>query len=203
MIWVEVWEWFISKLIHQICPLQLTNTRSATNNNSKLSRSQSFTEISSMFYYSLKFFQVCGFYPIRIGKFVGKSRTFSALEILLGFWSLLHVTSVSIIIIYVAIFNDYVLYAVTPIGKFNDILVLFSLFFAHLVIVIESFVKRRFYIKYWNFFEKLQRIGKRQIKRKWHGFMFKKLVIFFIFSIIVELLVITNIDTDRQWTTFW
>lgn len=156
-----------------------------------------------MFSYSLKFFQVCGFYPIRIGVVDHKSCKTFASDVFLCFQSLVHFTLILSLIIYVTIFNDSVLYAVTPIGKFNDILVLFSLFIAHLSIIVESFVKRGFYMKYFIFFEKIQRIGKRPVKKKWHRFLLKKLVIFLMFSVIVELLVITNIGADKQWTIFW
>lgn len=153
--------------------------------------------------FSLFLFQFCGFYPVSISR---KSDSFSeqgrvaepSMSITFTLWSLLHVIIIITLIVLMAVMHDELLYSATSIGHINDILVYFSLLTAHLLIVIETFVKRKYFSIFWNSFKKLDTKN-----RKWLKIIFKKMLVFIFFTISIEFLVITNITQDSQWTNFW
>lgn len=154
----------------------------------------------------LAFFQVCGFHPVETNgseKFSKHLEKKSLMQkVLLGFWSFINFVVVLSLILYMAI-NDDLFYAATPIGKINDILVFFSLVSAHISIIAESFVQRKYFTKFWFCYGKLIRSENRLRKRKWQKTVFVKILIFIIVTISTEILVITNIGSDVQWTNFW
>lgn len=122
---------------------------------------------------------------------------------MLTLWSLTHLSIVLTFISFVAINHQKMLYAETSIGKINDVLVYFSLLLAHTSIVIETFAKRRYFVKYWDHYEKIMRIGKPFKRTNWQHKLLVKIILFVLFTIIIESLVITNITQDKQWTNFW
>lgn len=158
-----------------------------------------------MFRVALILFQLCGFYPVEINKIgSGKQPGKKSLirKVLLGFWSFINSIVVLTLILYMAINND-LLYAATPIGQINDILLYFSLVLAHLSIILESFMKRKYFANFWIYYERLIKIESRWKRRKWIRILLLKMIFFVMFSIITEIFVITNIESDKQWTNFW
>lgn len=163
-----------------------------------------------MFEICLVFFQACGFYPVRIRKLSKysplteeKSAKCQMTKIFLSLWSFVNFGIVLSLILYVSINHDQILYAITPIGEINDILVYFSLLFAHFVIIIESFINRKYFVYYWNYYQKHNRIGRPRKAQKWRVWIFVKILLFVMFSVATEILVITNVTSDQQWTNFW
>lgn len=154
-----------------------------------------------MIRFCLGFFQICGFYPVEIKKQTISHKN-SLESILLRLWSLVNFGIVSYLIIYAGICHDKFLYSLTPIGEINDILVYFSLLIAHLVAVIESFVKREYFLTFWLHYEKILLIGKEST-RSWRNWLLIKIILFVAFSFSIEMLVITSIQTDSQWCKFW
>lgn len=162
---------------------------------------------SKMFQLALMFFQVCGFYPAETNVLKShskhpKSRKFLK-KISLGVWPSINFIVVLSLIFYMAINNDDLLYSATPIGKINDILVYFSLVFANLSIIVESGVKRKYFSYFWTYYESLNRIESRPRKRKWQKRLEVNIILFFLFSFSTEIVVISNIGLDVQWTNFW
>lgn len=160
-----------------------------------------------MFQLALMFFQVCGFYPAETNGLKSHSKYPESIKWLekmwLGVWPSINFIVVLSLIFYMAIHNDDLLYSVTPIGKINDILVYYSLLFANLSIIVESYVKRKYFSYFWIHYESLIRIESRQRKRKWQSRLELKIILFFLFSSATEILVISNIGPDVQWTNFW
>lgn len=162
-----------------------------------------------MFRVCLTLFQICGFHPVKVRnldslsnfKVTNTKKQQNRLPLCL--WSMLHFIIVMSFILFMIINQEEMLYAETPIGKINDVLIYFSLSFAHLAIVIESFIKRRFLEKFWNCYEKVLKIEKRRKKQKWRKSLSIKMIIFSIFNVATEIFVITNISSDSQWTNFW
>lgn len=146
----------------------------------------------------LKFFQFCGLFPLKVGK--DKKEKQNSIFFV---WSALHLVLIVSFMTYVFVFSDEMLYAETPIGKINDFLVYYSMYFAHLVIVTESFVRRKYFYKFWFYLSKLKRTKKNQIKLQWKKIIVKKVVILVIYTLINESLTITHILSDTQWTNFW
>lgn len=152
-----------------------------------------------MFRLALTFFQICGFYPIAVSpKKSSKLRTK-----LLNLWSLLMSLLVFSFLAFMAINQDSLLYSETPIGKINDILVYSSLLIAHLAIIIESFVKRKYFQKYWMHYGKTLRLRNPSERKNWKVGVVVKMIAFVLFSLSTEILIISSISSDRQWTNFW
>jgi hypothetical protein len=138
-------------------------------------------------------FQTFGFYPNRIFKNSGIS-----IGILL---TVLNFCIVIGIIVHVGWNQDTILYSITPIGKINDILVLFSLYFTHLAIIVESFLKRKYFSKFWNHQKHVEKFLK--VEEPWQTELILKSIFLLVFTFSVELSVILNISSDTQWTIFW
>ena len=146
----------------------------------------------------LKFFQVCGLYPLKIEKYESFEKHRNSFDsILQKVWAALHLSAALALILFVVIDNKNLLYGETAIGNFNDILVLFSVYIAHFSIILESFMKRKNFIKYWKYFAKINRV------LKWHRKVVAKLFLPVLFSVLMELIVINSIGEDQQWTVFW
>lgn len=137
-----------------------------------------------MYKYFLIIFQVFGFYPVD--------------GIIFNF---INFCIVSVLILYVGFNQDTILYSITPIGKINDILVVFSLFFAHLAIIVESFIKRKYFSKFWVHHSRVEKLVKTD--RRWKLELIWESIFLLIFTFSVEICVILNISSDSQWTTFW
>lgn len=147
-----------------------------------------------MYKVCLYFFQILGFYPVKISN---KSNAFSNIITALNFLLL------ASIIMFMIIAQDWMLYSQTSIGKINDIILYGSLVFAHLSMIIESFMQRKYFIQYWSFYEKIVSFRKKSATRWYKGFVVKSLI-FIMFTIGSEITVITCIyDKDSQWTNFW
>lgn len=146
-----------------------------------------------MFSACLYLFQIFGFYPVKIG---GGSNALAYIVTSLNFLAL---TS---IIMFMIIAQDWMLYSQTSIGKINDIILYGSLVLAHLSMIIESFMQRKYFIQYWSFYEKIVSFQKKSTI--WYkGFVLKS-IIFILFTVGCEITVITCIyDKDSQWTNFW
>lgn len=160
----------------------------------KLSNEIELPFVVEMIWICLELFRISGFYPVNEDP---RKSIFTFL------WTFLNFCFVLSLILYVGIFHDEVLYALTPIGNINDVLVCFSLFIAHLVIIIESFLKRKYFLTFWENYKKVLAIGKQKNTIKWQKNLMTKIIIFTLISITSELLVITNIQTDHQWIIFW
>lgn len=159
-----------------------------------------------MFRFCLIIFQFCGLYPIKVDFFERAFGSPPRESILLILWPCFHMALISLFIIFVAIKQDEMLYAETPIGKLNDILVYFSLLVAHMSSVIEVLVKRKYYKSFWDNFSRVLKLNKKSKSIKvseWSKMIFVKVVVCLLFSIIIEILVILNISEDEQWTKFW
>lgn len=143
----------------------------------------------TMFKWFLRIFCVFGFYPIFEKYHFGLITTSVNFLIIMG------------LIIYVGVNQKNILYSATPIGNINDILVLFSLYAAHLVSIVETYLKRKYLTKFWEHYKKVDKLIKP--KTKWKETLFVKSVLFCIFVIAIEAAVITNISSDTQWTTYW
>lgn len=146
-----------------------------------------------MFSACLYLFQIIGFYPVKIGE---RSNAFAYIITSLNF---LLLTS---IIMFMIIAQDWMLYSKTTIGKINDIILYGSLVFAHLSMIIESFMQRKYFIQYWSFYEKIVSFQK---KSRWYKGFILKSIIFILFTFGCEITVITCIyhKDDKQWTNFW
>lgn len=147
-----------------------------------------------MYEVCLYFFQMLGFYPLKISE---KSYAFAYII------TALNLLLLASIIMFVIIAQDWMLYSQTSIGKINDIILYGSLVFAHLSMIIESFTQRKNFILYWGFYEKIVSFRKKSATRWYKGFIIKSLI-FIMFTIGSEITVITFIyDRDSQWTNFW
>lgn len=136
----------------------------------------------------LIFFEIFGFHPVSSSK--------SALIALSILNCVLIIGNISFMIIA----EDWMFYSKTAIGKINDILLYGSLIFAHLSIVIESFMQRKYFTQYWSFYEKIVSF-KKDI---WYRQFLLKFISFVVFTIVIEATVIIHIsDEDSQWTNFW
>lgn len=149
---------------------------------------------------ALRFFQVCGLYPVNFRKldsFNNYQKNGSIESYILKLCTGIHFSVVVALILFVSINNKELLYGETAIGNLNDALILFSVFTAHLSIVIESFTKRKYFISYWRFFAKMKG------NSVWHRKVFLKMFIPFLFAMSTEIVIISNIGEDQQWTIFW
>lgn len=163
--------------------------------------------VDKIILFSLFLFQFCGFYPVSIRRLSDSNCDHGRVveptwNIIFTLWSLLHAIIIMILIVFMAVMHDEMLYSATPIGHINDILVYFSLLIAHLLIVIETFVKKNYFSIFWNSFKKINTSG-RPRNQKWLRRTLKKIVWFIFFTISIEGLLITNITQDIQWTNFW
>lgn len=152
-----------------------------------------------MFKPALVFFQACGFYPVAINP-KKSSNTWAKV---LGLWSFSMALLVFSFLIFMAANQDTMLYSETPIGKINDILVYFSLLIAHVAIIVESFLKRKHFQKYWMHYERITRLRAPSTRRNWKAGVGIKMIAFVLFSLLAEVLIISSISSDRQWTNFW
>lgn len=158
----------------------------------------------------LYFFKFCGFYPVKIGK-IEKNCENNQTEKAMKFrqslvsllWSSLHCATIATFMAFVVIFSDKIIYSETPIGKINDILVYFSMVFAHFAIVVETFVKRKYLLKFWYHHRKLKKFNKRNRSGNWEKLILLKTISLVAFTITSEYLVISGIGSDEQWTNFW
>jgi hypothetical protein len=154
-----------------------------------------------MFAASLAFFQLFGFYPVQIG-----SKKSLLSSIVACGSTLIHFSLTTSLILFMSIEQDRMLYSVTAIGKINDILIYFSLVLAHFAIVIESFVQRRYFRDYWNFYDKIVKLSRKSksIDIKWYRGYLVKFILYMCFTLAVEASVYANISgQDAQWTDFW
>ena len=149
----------------------------------------------------LCFFQVCGFYPINVKR---NEQNIKKLSINLRFllMSIFHSFLIIGFFSYVLIQRDEMLYAKTVIGTVCDILVYFSMIFAHFMIVTEAFVKRKFLVKFWIYRQKYLKLTKQRAQ-KFDKIISLKVFLFVILTIVSEVIVIRNIELDQQWTNFW
>jgi hypothetical protein len=146
-----------------------------------------------MFSACLYLFQIFGFYPVKIGE---KSNAFAYIVTTLNFLLL------ASIIVFMIIAQEWMLYSKTSIGKINDVLLYGTLVFAHLSMIIESFMQRKYFIRYWSFYGKIVSFQKKSVT--WYKGFILKSVIFILFTVGIEITVITCIyDKDSQWTNFW
>lgn len=149
----------------------------------------------------LIFFRIFGFYPVSIGdcvvnKIVIYTPTILNLMVIFG--------NISFMIIG----QDFMFYSETAIGKVNDILLYGSLIFAHLSIVIESFMQRRYFMQYWSFYWKIVSFNaskkKKIVASTWYKGFLTKFILFILFTLAIEVTVISVIyGQDSQWTNFW
>lgn len=147
----------------------------------------------------LVFFQIFGMHPINI--MGAKNNNFviyalAALNLMLIFGN----------ISFMIIEEDYMFYSKSAIGKINDILLYGSLLFAHLSIVIESFMQRKYFIQYWSFYGKIVSFKKKKqsVASTWYKGFLVKFILFIAFTLAIEVTVISKIyDEDSQWTNFW
>jgi hypothetical protein len=149
----------------------------------------------------LLFFQLFGFYPVQIGR----GHTLLSKFSLYGS-TLIHFAFTTSLIVFMSLEQDNMLYSATAIGKINDILIYFSLVLAHFAIIVESLVQRRYFRDYWNFYDKIVKLNRKSIgsQTKWYRGYLIKLILSMCFTVVIELLVITNIHgRDEQWTNFW
>lgn len=156
-------------------------------------------QVFVMFQPALAFFQTCGYYPVAI---IPKKSSKTWTKVL-GFWSFSMSLLVLSFLMFMVINQDTMLYSETPIGKINDILVYFSLLIAHLAIIVESFLKRKYFQKYWMHYENITRLRNPSARRYWKTGVGIKMIAFVLFSLTAEVLIITNITSDHQWTNFW
>lgn len=120
--------------------------------------------------------------------------------------TILNLILISLKISFMVIEADSMFYSKTAIGKFNDILLYGSLVFAHLSIVIESFMQRKYFIQYWSFYWKIVSFNVKRKKKKniWYKGFLLKFLLFIIFTLAIEVTVISVIyDEDEQWRNFW
>lgn len=156
----------------------------------------------------LLLFQICGFYPVKIEKLQAyfhytTTKSFRQ-NFVFWLWSVLHCFVIACFMIYVIVFSDKMLYSETPIGKINDILVYFSLLSAHFATVVESFVKRKYFLKYFYHFSKSQKFSKPQMSVKWKKLILAKVFLLVVLTIANESLIITGVKSvDQQWANFW
>lgn len=152
----------------------------------------------------LYFFQFCGFYPVVIPNLDSSLENEQKVSKFLKFWSALHAVAVSFFILYMGVKHDELLYTETSIGQINDILVYFSLLSAHLLIIIEAFVKRGHFSTFWDCYKKIYKAKVRAMHLERLGNkIILKVALLLLFTIFIEILVISNITQDLQWTNFW
>jgi 7tm Chemosensory receptor len=153
------------------------------------------------------FFQICGFCPIWIGNFRDFERRQKAFSIRQSgkyfVWSLMLIACLVCVLTAIVVNQEKFLYAKTPIGKINDVLVLFSLLIAHISILIESLVKRKYFMRFWCHYDKAMRIGRSKRVSDWQALLLVKVLASVCFIVIIETLVISNISSDEQWSSFW
>ena len=149
----------------------------------------------------LCFYQICGFYPLNFNKNEQKVKK-PSLNSRFLFLSSFHCFLIVGFFTYVLIHRDEMLYAKTVIGTVCDILVYFSMIFAHLMIVMESFVKRKFLLRFWIHRQKYLKLTKQK-SEKLDKIISLKVFMFVILTIVSEVFVIRNIGLDQQWTNFW
>lgn len=154
-----------------------------------------------MFTACLIIFQFCGLYPISIGDKENESLA----SIVASYGStLFHILLTLSHILYMIIRQDKMLYSESVIGKINDILVYFSLVLAHLAIIVETFIERKYFKQYWYFYDKAVKLNRKSIKVKWYRGYLIKFILYICFTLMIEITVIsTVIDNDEQWANFW
>jgi hypothetical protein len=143
----------------------------------------------------LIFFEIFGFHPA-INRRAQSYKSALIINILSTLNCVLIIGNISFMIIA----QDWMFYSKTAIGKINDILLYGSLIFAHLSIVIESFMQRKYFIQYWSFYERIVSFK----KSIWYKQFLLKFMSFIVFTIVIEAIVIFHIyGVDLQWTNFW
>ena len=123
----------------------------------------------------------------------------------LSLWSIFHIFIVITITLLVLCYQDQLLYAKNSIGKLNDCLILASLYVAHLLIIIESQHRKSYFIKIWENYSKLQKLNRKlHNDNSWLKHYLIKFLIYWIFTISMEIFVRININgVDEQWERFW
>jgi 7tm Chemosensory receptor len=154
----------------------------------------------------LFFFQICGFYPVKVqynSDHQNEKEKKLHQNFILMLWSALHCATVASFMIFVIVFHERMLYSETPIGKINDILVYFSMLFAHFAIIIETFFKRNLLLKFWYHRSKFLQLAEQEKTKRWEKTILSKIFCSVVLTITSECLVIAGIRTDKQWTDFW
>ena len=155
-----------------------------------------------MFQFCLRFFQLFGFYPVHVKR--QKSELLKwCLNVIYFIWSIVHISFSLAHLVYVIMNQNTMLYAETGIGKINDVIVYASLIFAHLSIVLETYIQRRYFVLFWNSYDKIQSLNKHKVNNDWYNGFIIKFGIYISFTIVIETLVILNINKDVQWSQFW
>lgn len=139
--------------------------------------------------YFLTIFSFFGFNPNMVKFYFGPVATFINFNIILS------------LIIFVGMNQRTILYSKTPIGNINDILLLFSLYFAHIASIAETYLRRSYLKKFWDNYKHVKRCIKPKSGHK-SKFMVKSILLWSL-TIATETAVITNISSDAQWTMFW
>lgn len=156
-----------------------------------------------MFQFCLNLFQLCGFYPVHVKRHKNEFKN-DCLKVAYFTWSFVHLSVVLAHLVYVIMNQNTMLYAETGIGKINDVIVYSSLIIAHFSIVLETYIQRRYFVMFWNIYEKNQSLNKLKENRDWFKRFKIKIGIYLSFTIIIECLVIININNkDIQWSNFW
>lgn len=143
----------------------------------------------------LRFFQICGLQPVDL-KFHNPPNDISPESKVLKLWSLIHFLVVVAVMISAGLCKNEIFYGDTVMGNISDILLMYSNLFAHLSIIAESFSARKYIVKYMQFYAKID------CDTKWHKRVFMKILFPVIFSIVIEIVIITHITDDRKWTKF-
>lgn len=146
-------------------------------------------------------FQLCGVYPVNVK--INKNEQKCNLKVIHLIWSIVHIFVTLAHLVYVILNQNTMLFAETGIGKINDVIVYASLIIAHFSIVLETYFQRRYFLLFWNFYERIQSLNKHKENKDWcNGFVIK-FGIYIIFTFVIETLVIININEDVQWSQFW
>lgn len=123
----------------------------------------------------------------------------------LAMWSFIHLLLAFSIAFGIFYNQDAILYDKNMIGKMNDLMILSSLYFGHVLIIIESYYRRSFFVEIWLNYSKIQKLNRKlHNDNKWIKEYAVKFFIFWIFTISTEIFVRTDIEgNDVQWERFW
>jgi hypothetical protein len=152
----------------------------------------------------LRVFQLIGIYPISSLNSDESLNDLDQHKWINGFWSLAHFLAVSAELTVLLSHKELLFYG-TTLGILNDILLFSATLTAHLVIIAESYFQRKQFIKFWrHFFQLLRTSQLNQLGNfAWMWRILIKFSIYLIFTLVVEISVITNIGDDEQWTKYW
>ena len=155
-----------------------------------------------MFQLCLSFFQLFGLYPVHVERH--KSALMNGcLTVIYFIWSIVHLLICLAHLINVILNKETFFYEETAIGRINDVIVYASLITAHFSIVLETVIQRRYFVLFWDYYDKIQSLNKTKENKNWCSKFIIKISIYICFTIIVESLVIINVNKDDQWTHFW